>query len=120
MSTRFLTAKERFCMCAPHQATLMEDCSDREAVLLLGIAGFNANPEFLDLYLRASSPSVVSGDLTKLAQSRHELRNTFLSYPDTPEGGRQALDTLRQFLGGKAVCKGLPIAEEAPKKSCCH
>jgi hypothetical protein len=107
-------------MCAPHQATLMEDCSDREAVLLLGIAGFNANPEFLDLYLRASSPSVVSGDLTKLAQSRHELRNTFLSYPDTPEGGREALDTLRQFLGGKAVCKGLPIAEEAPKKSCCH
>jgi hypothetical protein len=39
-------------MCAPHQGTLMTDCTETEAMCLLAVAGYNANPEFLDVYTR--------------------------------------------------------------------
>jgi hypothetical protein len=112
-------------MCAPHQATLMQDCTPNEALMLLGIAGYNANSEFLDLYLRASSSNGIYGDLRWAAENRAALKAQLLSYPDTPEGGRAALDSLRSLLRGSPCCKALPLAtaEESPpqaKKSCCH
>jgi hypothetical protein len=110
-------------MCAPHQATMLEDCTASEALLLFGIAGFNANPEFLDLYMRAGSTNTIYPDLRKLAEHRIELKSLLLSYPDTPEGGRQALDSLRAFFSsGNGLPKLLQVSEceQTPKKSCCH
>jgi len=117
-------------MCAPHQGTLMEDCTSEEAMLLLGIAGYNANPEFLDLYLRATSSNPIYGPLRFVAENRHDLKAVLLSFPDNPEGGRQALDSLRSFMKGspsQGCSKKLPMAvtedgnaTQTAKKSCCH
>lgn len=116
-------------MCAPHQGTMMEDCTAEEAMLLLGVAGYNANPEFLDLYLRAASSNPIYSQLRLVAENRNDLKAVLLSFPDNPEGGRQALDSLRSFMRGRSVSgcsKGLPMAtvpssvEQPAKKSCCH
>ena len=116
-------------MCAPHQGTMMEDCSAEEAMMLLSIAGHNANPEFLDLYLRATSSNSIYRQLRFVAENRNDLKAVLLSFPDNPEGGRQALDSLRSFMKGmstSACSQRLPMAtesssgEQSAKKSCCH
>jgi hypothetical protein len=106
-------------MCAPHQATMLADCTPEEACCLLAVAGFNANPEFLDLYLRADPETELTCKLRKVAESKVALRDSLIALPDDSEGGRQALDQLRKFLGGD--CSVLSVVTgQGPGGSCCH
>ena len=112
-------------MCAPHQATLLPDCTAEESCLLLAVAGFNANSAFLDIYLNSPCEGGLPKQLKVVASARGHLRHSLIELPDTPEGGRQALDFLRDFMLNtpKRCQSGLPtvaatIATE--KKSCCH
>ncbi len=107
-------------MCAPHQATVLPDCKPEEAAVLLAIAGSNASPTFLDIYGRCASPSNEVGKLLVAAARGKEILQQILRHPDTPEGGRLALDELREHLTKLKAGESLtPEAPAAGPKTCC-
>jgi hypothetical protein len=108
-------------MCAPHQATLMDDCTALEAAGLLAIAGYNSNREFLDLYVSKSAQNEVCEILVRVARDREVLRTTLIALPDNPQGGREALDIFRRWEQGDSLCASSPKGEHGSNaRRCCH
>lgn len=105
-------------MCAPHQATLVADCTAQEAAGLLLLAGLKDKPTFADAYLTGAKPANETVAYLVLVAERKEILMNIHELPDTHEGGILALKELR------AVLSGMQLEEQKAGggpgiKSCC-